>query len=103
MGFSPLTVGLVVNEPQSPFVPAVHVADHITPLGGVVGSLLTVALTFASADRSRVDGGVSAVDVQLIDTEFAAVMATAAVAVATGVPTVVARMVTTPPALVGML
>jgi hypothetical protein len=69
----------------------------------VVGSLATVALIVASAPSSRVVGGVSALDVQLIDTEFAAVMVTVAVAVTTGVATVVAVMVTTPPALIGII
>jgi hypothetical protein len=81
----------------------VQVADQVTPLGVVVGSLATVALTVASAPSSSVDGGVRGTDVQLIETLFAIVMVTVAIAVATGVATVVARMVTTPPALVGII
>jgi hypothetical protein len=69
----------------------------------VVGSLVTVALTVASADRRSVDGGVSALDVQLMETLFAAVIVTVAIAVATGVATVVATMVTTPPVLMGII
>jgi len=101
--FRPLAVGLVVNEPQSPPVPAEQVTDQVTPFVPVVGSFATVALIVASADSSSVVGGVSAGDVQLIETLPAAVMVTVAVAVATGVATVVAVMVTAPPAFVGII
>ena len=77
-------------------------AAQLTPFGAVTGSLATVALIFTGAPNAKVDGGVNAGDVQLIETEFAAVIVTVAVAVATGVATVVAVMVTTPPVLVGI-
>jgi hypothetical protein len=95
-------VGLVLNVPQVPPVPAVQFAAQLTPLGAVTGSFATVALTFTGAPNAKVDGGVRAGDVQLIETAFAAVIVTVAVAVATGVATVVAVIVTTPPALVGI-
>src|SRR5580658_5831786 len=101
--FRPLAVGLVVNEPQSPPVPAVHAAAQVTPFVPVVGSFATVALIAASADSSSVDGGVNAADVQLMEMLFASVIVTVAIAVATGVATVVAMIVTTPPALVGIM
>jgi hypothetical protein len=98
MVLRPFAVGFVENVPQPP-PPSVQATDQLTPLGVVVGSLVTVALTVASADRSKVDGGVVAVDVQFIETLPAAVIVTIAVAVATGVATVVAVIVTTPPPL----
>jgi hypothetical protein len=100
--FNPFWVGLVLNVPQVPPVPGVQFAAQLTPLGAVTGSFATVALIFTGAPNAKVDGGVSAADVQLIETEFAAVIVTMAVAVTTGVATVVAVMVTTPPALVGI-
>jgi len=92
----------MLNVPQVPPVPGVQLAAQLTPLGAVTGSFVTVALIFTGAPNAKVDGGVSAGDVQLIETEFAAVIVTVAVAVATGVATVVAVIVTTPPALVGI-
>jgi len=95
--FSMFCVGLTLNVPQSPPVPGVQFAAQLTPLGAVTGSFVTVALIFTGAPNTREDGGVSADDVQLIETEFAGVIVTMAVAVATGVATVVAVIVTTPP------
>jgi len=95
--FKPFCVGLTLNVPQSPPVPGVQFAAQLTPLGAVTGSFVTVALIFTGAPNAKDDGGVSADDVQLIETEFAGVIVTIAVAVATGVATVVAVIVTTPP------
>ena len=100
---SMLAVVRLLNVPQGSVpapTPGVQFAIHVTPLGRVTGSLATVAAIFAFPPNANIDGGVSAGVFQLIETLFAAVIVTVAIAVFAGpgfsVAVAVAIMVTTP-------